>query len=47
MMCAVLVGQYRPQDVISKIRDCILGSDLPEAVEYMRGISAIRQSLSR
>jgi hypothetical protein len=47
MRCAVTLGDARPSDVITKIRQIILRSDHPEAVHYMRGIGAIRQALAR
>ena len=47
MRCAVTVGDARPSDVVTKIRQIILRSDHPEAVHYMRGIGAIRQALAR
>jgi len=47
MRCAVTVGDCRPSDVVTKIRQIILRSDNPEAVHYMRGIAAIRQALNR
>ncbi len=47
MRCAVTVGDARPSDVVTKICQIILRSEHPEAVHYMRGISAIRQALAR
>ncbi len=47
MRCVVTLGDARPSDVITKIRQIILHSDHPEAVHYMRGIAAIRQALAR
>ena len=47
MRCAVTVGDCRPSDVVTKIRQIILLSDNPEGVHYMRGMAAIRQALNR
>ncbi len=47
MLCAVTLGDGRPSDVITKIRQIILRSEHPHAVHYMRGIAAIRQAWAR
>ncbi len=47
MLCAVTLGDARPSDIVTKIRQIILRSDHPEAVHYMRGITAIQQALTR
>jgi len=40
MLCAMRLGDGRPSDVI-------LHSEHPDAVQYMRGIAAIRQALAK
>jgi len=47
MNWAVTLGEGRPSDTIAKIREVILSSEHPEAVDFMRGIDPIRQALRR
>ncbi len=44
---AVTLGDGRPSDIVSKIRQIILHSEHPDAVHFMRGIAAIRQALAK
>jgi hypothetical protein len=44
---SVMLGDSKPSNIIAKIRESVLASDNPTAVNHLRGIDASRQKIAR